>query len=137
MTPTECVNPSGGSMEKVLLVGVGGFLGAISRFGVAQLLQNYVKHPFPIGTLIVNIVGCFSIGMLFEYLRGHQLLPTIALFVSVGFLGSFTTFSAFGFETVNLIKSGDFRFATINVGASLVLCLGAVIAGGWIGSILK
>ena len=124
-------------MQSLLLVGIGGFLGAISRFGLSQTVRFYFNHPFPIATLVINVSGCFAIGMLFEYLREHHLLPTATLFAAVGFLGSFTTFSAFGFETIELIRSNEVRMALVNVMGNLALCLGAIIVGGWVGSFLR
>lgn len=124
-------------MYNVLLVGVGGFLGAISRFGISQVIRSYINHPFPIPTLMVNLSGCFAIGMLFEFLKGHHLLPAATLFMAVGFLGSFTTFSAFGFETIELMRNNEICMAMFNVVGSLMLCLGAVVLGGWVGTYFR
>ena len=124
-------------MYQFLLVGIGGFLGAISRFSVTLIARSYISHPFPIPTLFINVSGCFAIGVLFEYLKGHHLLPTVTLFAATGFLGSFTTFSAFGFETIELIRNNEFHMALWNICGNLILCLCAVLLGGWVGSYLR
>lgn len=124
-------------MKDLLWVGVGGFLGAVSRFSIAQAVRGYTQHPFPLATLAVNFLGCLAAGFLYEYLRDHALLPLATLFVAIGFLGSFTTFSAFGFETIQLIRNHSFGLALVNVGGNLILCLLAVSAGILAGSALR
>ncbi|MGE3974688.1 MAG: fluoride efflux transporter CrcB [Bdellovibrionales bacterium] len=124
-------------MYSFMLVGIGGFLGAISRFGISQVVRSYISHPFPAATMLVNVLGCFALGGLLEYFREHQLLPAATLLGAVGFLGSFTTFSAFSFETLVLIRNDDFRMATLNIVGNLVLCIGAIVFGGWVGGSLK
>jgi CrcB protein len=116
---------------KLIWVGIGGFIGAVLRYlasGWAQSLSGSVSFPF--GTLVVNIAGCFAIGAL-SYLadvRG-MLGPDARLFLIVGILGGFTTFSAFGNETMNLLRDGQVLHAGINIVASLLLCLAAVWGG--------
>lgn len=124
-------------MNKIILVGIGGFLGSISRFGISYLIQRYVVHPFPLATLLVNALGSVSIGLLFEFFKNHHLLPTITLFCAIGFLGSFTTFSTFSFETVELFRRNELYLASLNVMGNLVLCLSGVVLGSWMGSCLK
>ena len=116
---------------KLLWVGLGGFAGAVLRYlvgGWAQAASSSVSFPY--GTLAVNVVGCFAIGGL-SYLadvRG-MLSPDARLFVIVGLLGGFTTFSAFGNETMNLVRDGENLLAGMNAGASVLLCLASVWAG--------
>ncbi len=114
-----------------MLVGIGGFLGAISRFGINLMVQSYTTHLFPISTLFVNVLGCTVIGMLFGYFRNHHLLSMLTMLVGIGFLGSFTTFSAFSFETIQLIKNNELKLALLNIGANLILCLIGVVLGGY------
>lgn len=114
-------------MEKILWVGMGGFLGAVSRFGVSLALRGVTE--FPVATLAVNGLGCFIAGLLSGYFREQ---PAIFLFVGTGFLGAFTTFSAFGMETMALIQLNQVRLALVNVAANLVISLGAVAFGGWV-----
>ncbi len=124
-------------MTKILLVGIGGFLGAVSRFGVYTLARYFLSDSFPFATLAINAVGSASLGLLFEVFRDHPLLPTMTLFAGIGFLGSFTTFSAFSFETVELWKRGNLQLAAFNVLGNIVFCLGAVFVGEWVGRFLK
>lgn len=110
----------------LLLVGLGGALGSILRYGVGLALHS---TTFPYATLIVNVVGCFCIGLVLPSLdRIATLAPEIRLLVVVGFLGGFTTFSAFGNESVALVRSGA-SIALVNVAANVVLGLAAVVAG--------
>jgi CrcB protein len=119
-------------MLKWSIVGIGGFLGAISRYGLSGVAQRYANSSFPAGTLAVNIVGCFVIGGLMYFVEMRGLLtPETRLFLQVGFLGSFTTLSAVGYETFQLIRAGDFVLAVVNAGANVVLGVTAVMLG-WI-----
>ncbi len=124
-------------MYEILLVGVGGFLGAISRLGMSYLIRQYSQHPFPLATLIINILGSVAIGLFFEFFKHHPLLPTLTLFLVIGFLGSFTTFSAFSFETVELLRKDELYLASLNVAGNLILCIVGVGLGDWLGRILK
>jgi fluoride exporter len=113
---------------KIFLAGIGGFLGSVLRYSVSGLVQGFSRDiHFPYGTLAVNLIGCFAIGFL------SQLAETRGLFtaetrtlVFVGVLGGFTTFSAFGNETINLWREGHGSLAALNIAGHLVLCLGAV-----------
>ncbi len=118
-------------MLRLLLVGAGGAVGAIARFGLGLLVQKVWAAAFPLGTLLVNVLGCLAIGALAPLLEGDP--PRLGeggrLFLVVGFLGGFTTFSAFGFETWSLARRDLGAQALLYAGASLVLGLGAVWAG--------
>jgi len=113
---------------KLFLAGLGGFVGSVLRYSVSGLVQD-LSHSiaFPYGTLAVNLIGCLTIGLLSQLAetRGIFTAETRTL-VFVGVLGGFTTFSAFGNETVNLWRQGENGLALMNIGAHLVLCLGAV-----------
>jgi fluoride exporter len=116
---------------KLLLIGVGGFIGSVFRYAVGGAVQT-LSHSvaFPYGTLAVNILGCFCIGFLSELVDTRALISTdTRAFLIVGILGGFTTFSAFGNETMNLIRDGEATLALINVGTQVLLGLGAV----WLG----
>lgn len=115
----------------MLLVGAGGFLGSVARYllgGWAHRL--FPLTTFPVGTLVVNVTGCFVIGALSALLEGRQLFsPAARLFLIVGILGGFTTFSTFSYETLGLAREGDTARAALNVIAQVALCLLAVWAG--------
>ena len=118
-------------MGRILLAGLGGFVGSILRYSVAGLVQDLSRSiRFPYGTLAVNFVGCLAIGFLSQLAetRGYFTAETRIL-VFVGVLGGFTTFSAFGNETVNLWRDGESSLAAVNVLAHLALCFTAVWAG--------
>jgi fluoride exporter len=117
-------------MREVLLVGVGGFLGAVSRYLVGGWVQGaFPRSDFPLGTLVVNVAGSFAIGFLFGLGDARGVFgPTARLFWAMGFLGAFTTFSSFSLETVNLATDGDGLMAVANVLANVLGCLVAVLA---------
>lgn len=116
---------------KALLVGLGGFLGAISRYGLNGFVYGILREPlFPYGTLLVNVLGCLAIGFLAGLAEARGLFsPEARVFLLIGFLGSFTTFSTFGYETLQLLRGGDLGAAAVNVGAQVLLGLGGVWAG--------
>jgi CrcB protein len=117
-------------MTHVLLVGLGGFIGAILRYWIAGLVQGTTDSGFPVGTLAVNVLGCLVAGAVWSVVEYRQLLnPEIRIFVTIGVLGAFTTFSAFGFETFVLIRDNQYPWAMANVVLNFVLCIGAVVAG--------
>ena len=118
-------------MTHILLAGLGGFFGAASRYGLSSLTQRLAGMPyFPVGTLLVNVLGCFVIGLLagVAEVRGPFTAHARVLLIS-GLLGGFTTFSAFGFETVELLRSGRPALAATNLVVQLVVGLAAVWGG--------
>ena len=115
-------------MGKLFLAGIGGFIGSALRYAVTGYVQTWTRSiNFPYGTLAVNLIGCFAIGLL-SYLaetRGLFTAETRTL-IFIGLLGGFTTFSAFGNETMNLWRDGENALAMANIALHLVLGLGAV-----------
>jgi fluoride exporter len=113
---------------KLLLAGLGGFIGSSLRYAVSGYIQLSSKSiAFPYGTLAVNLIGCFAIGFLSQLAESRGLFTTeTRTLIFIGVLGGFTTFSAFGNETINLWRDGESLLAAINVAAHLLLCLGAV-----------
>lgn len=110
--------------QKYLLVGVGGFLGSISRFFVAQTMQKMLQTTFPYGTLTINIVGSFILGVIYgvgEYF--NWLTPNVRLLLAVGFCGGFTTFSTFAYENITLLRDsqyfGFFLYLSVSIIAGL------------------
>jgi CrcB protein len=109
-------------MKELLLVATGGGLGACARYLLSgYVLQFAAQSRFPWGTFTVNVLGCLVAGLLMALAEKYQLIsPAARLFLFTGILGGFTTFSAFGVETVNLIRRGDILLALAYVLASVV-----------------
>lgn len=115
---------------KIVLIALGGSAGALLRYLVSGWGQSLIEGWFPLGTLVVNTLGCLLIGSLGAYFAGPQLIrEEYRIALMVGVLGAFTTYSAFGWETLSLAKDGELRLAMVNVVLSNVLALAAV----WIG----
>ncbi|GLQ57466.1 fluoride efflux transporter CrcB [Devosia nitrariae] len=118
-------------MQAFLLVGAGGALGAMMRFGVSSIVGRLWPSQFPLATLIVNILGSLAMGLLIGWLA--RTLPAWAaearLFVAVGVLGGFTTFSAFSLDTITLIERGAWSQAGLYILLSVVLCLAGLYCG--------
>jgi len=118
-------------MNKVVLVGLGGALGSILRYGVGGLVGRLkAGWTFPLETLLINVAGCLVIGWLagLSEARGAFSAPTRA-FLFIGLLGGFTTFSTFGYETFQLMRDGQWSSAALSTTLQVVLGLGAVWAG--------
>jgi CrcB protein len=113
-----------------LIVGMGSFLGGGSRFLVSKIIQSCTVLPFPLGTFVVNILGCFLIGVFsgINY-NGGFLTPSTKLILTTGFCGGFTTFSTFMNENTSLMKDGNFLILTLYLLSSVVLGFLAVLAG--------
>jgi fluoride exporter len=114
-----------------LLVGLGGFIGANARYVVARLLGALFETRFPLGTFVINVSGSFLLGVL-GTLVAQRVMPnseSMRLALGVGFLGAYTTFSTFEFETHALFDDGSWLTATTNMFASLFVGLLAVRAG--------
>ncbi len=110
-------------------IGMGGFIGAVSRYWVSGLAQKF-SDRYPLGTLSVNLLGSFILGFLATlFLEKVIVSQELRLFVLVGLLGAFTTYSTFSMETLNLIRSGEWLFAGFNILANVLGTLIAVWAG--------
>ncbi|RKE03742.1 fluoride efflux transporter CrcB [Marinifilum flexuosum] len=117
-------------LRTLLLIGMGGFLGSVSRFLIGQGLHRIFDTVFPIGTMTVNIVGSFIIGVVYSLAERDNLIsPEIRMFLAVGFCGGFTTFSSFAFDKLNLLKDSGFLYLSMYVGGSVFLGLLAVYLG--------
>ena len=107
------------SIISLLYIGLGGFIGAISRWGVSQIIRKATDDgAFPLPTLIVNLVGCLGIGVAYSIWENNN---SAKLIIIIGFLGGFTTFSTFAYETLSLIKSGNIITAISYVTLSSVI----------------
>jgi CrcB protein len=118
-------------MQAYLLVGLGGAIGAVARYGTGVLVAGLWRHPFPLATLLINIVGSLAMGLLVGWLA--RVLPPaqneIRLFVAVGILGGFTTFSAFSLDVITLIERGDLGQAAVYILGSVVISVVALFLG--------
>ncbi len=106
-------------MQKLIYIGLAGLTGTLGRYWVAGLVARRYGETFPVGTLVVNVVGCFLAGLLFYLLQerfhvGEQWREVLM----IGFLGGFTTFSSYGLQTFTLLRDGEFAFAAANIIAS-------------------
>jgi len=122
-------------MNQALLIALGGGIGSLLRYWLSTGTYHLLGRAFPYGTLTVNVLGSFFMGfltiLLIERLNGQASFFRALLLI--GFLGGFTTFSAFSIETLNLFESGDIMKALLNIAVSLVLCLLAVTTGALLG----
>ena len=121
------------------LVGLGGALGSGLRYIIGVITADiFPETRYPLGTIIVNIAGCLLIGLIVElFTSRNDLAPEWRLFVITGFLGGFTTFSAFGLETVTLLRSGAAGSALISVALQVVVGCLAVFLGGTLARALR
>jgi CrcB protein len=120
-------------MHKLVWIGLGGLLGTLCRYGLTTWVEQRAVSPFPYGTVVINLAGCFLAGLLFPLLEQASVAPELRLAVFTGFLGGFTTFSAYGLQTVALANGGMVSMAALNVVVSNVAGLALV----WIGSCLS
>ncbi len=116
-------------MNQLLLIGLGGALGAISRYGLSSLVYGITGREFPWGTLVVNVLGSFFIGLLSVWLIERIASTDLRALLIVGFLGALTTFSTFSIETLALLEEGALTRAFANVLTSVIVCVAAAWAG--------
>ena len=121
-----------GKVESYFWIGIGAALGGMGRFWLSDVVAAIAGETFPLGTLVINVLGSFVIG-LFATITGPDgrfLVGTLSRqFVMIGICGGFTTFSSFSLQTLNLVNEGEWLYAGVNISASVAFCLLAV----WIG----
>lgn len=117
---------------------MGGFLGSVGRFFLSGLVHRLIPHlSFPLGTLAVNVLGCFLIGLLYGLADSRQFFgDEVRLFLVIGVLGGFTTFSTFGYESLTLFRDAEITWALFSVLLHLVVGLGAVWMGDSLGRVV-
>ena len=119
-----------GESVRILLLILFGATGTLARYWLQGLVQGRAGAAFPVGTLTVNLAGCFMLGGIAQFALHHlSVPPEWRIGITIGFFGAFTTFSSFGWETVKMLEEGDWERAGIYVGASLIGGLIAVLAG--------
>jgi len=122
---------------KILIIFFGGGLGAVSRFLTSLFAVKLFGSAFPVGTIIVNLCGCFLIGLINGFAEHREFIsPNFRFFFITGFLGALTTFSTFGFESLNFFLNNMNRLAIINIAINNIAGLGLVFVGLWLGRII-
>lgn len=126
-----------GVIQRLLLIGLAGLLGTLGRYALSGYVARRFGETFPLGTLAVNILGCFLAGFLY-YIGQERFLinETLRTALMIGLLGGFTTFSSYGLQTFTLMRDGDVGLAMVNLAASNILGLFTVWAGYSIGQLL-
>lgn len=118
-------------MMNLILIFLGSGLGAISRYGLSNLVHGFLGRAFPYGTLVVNASGSFVMGLFFIIIldRFGALAPQLRAFLLIGFLGGYTTFSSFSIETLTLLEQGAWVSASLNILLNIIVC----ISLAWLG----
>ena len=120
-------------MKQLLIVFAGGGLGAVARYWLSGAVYRFMSTQFPYGTITVNVLGCFCIGFLMSFFADRFLVnPDLRLFLTLGLLGGFTTFSTFSYETIELLRAGNTASGIANVAYTTLNCLAAT----WVGSLV-
>jgi CrcB protein len=122
---------------ELVLVGIGGFFGAVARRALDVAISDRNPTAFPLGTFVINVSGAFVLGLLFAWAVERDVLPAdVRGPLMVGFLGAYTTFSTFMLESWRLVEDGAWQLAALNLAGSVIVGLVAVIAGLSIGRLL-
>lgn len=116
-------------MSPALWVGIGGFAGSIVRYAIGTWIGGRVSTAFPVGTFVINVSGSFLLGLVMGLGETRLLPPPVRPLVAIGFVGGYTTFSTFTYETVRLLEQGSLLAAGVNAVASVLLGLAAALLG--------
>lgn len=124
-------------IQKILWLSVAGACGTLARYGVGGLVQRLVKSPLPWGTLVINGTGCFLFGLVWSATAEHlNLRADVRSYVLIGFMGAYTTFSTFAFETAAMLRDGEWLMAFANFAGQNLLGLALMFAGMALGRLL-
>jgi len=116
--------------RNLLLIAIGSGAGGVARFLCQQFVQKHYPASIPLGTLSVNIIGCFIIGIIYGLaMKGNILSIELRLLAAAGFCGGFTTFSSFAYENIILMQDGKFFYAALYISLSLIIGFAAVYTG--------
>lgn len=115
--------------KRILIIAAGGGLGAVLRYVLSEITYRFTSPTFPWGTLTVNLVGCYLIGLVWQYSELYLVSTSTRIFILTGILGAFTTFSTFSLETFALLRDGEIKMAVLNQLFSVSFGLVLVIAG--------
>lgn len=112
------------SVQKIVLLGLAGALGSLTRYGLAGLVQRATPGTFPLGTFVVNVLGCLAFGFIWGVCENRiSLHPDVRVVLLTGFMGAFTTFSTFTFESLGLMETGQWMAFALYAGGQLLLGL--------------
>lgn len=119
--------------SKLVLIAAAGTVGTLSRYWLSGLVHRMFGSDFAYGTLAVNAIGCLLFGLVWALAEERMAIPVLArTVILVGFMGAFTTFSTFAFETMNYVRDSQYMLAFLNVAANCVLGFAAIVSGVWI-----
>jgi CrcB protein len=117
----------------ILAVAVGSAIGGVLRFLIRELTTYWIPIDFPLGTLLVNVIGCLLAGVLFAYWQQVSVSPVLKASIMIGLFGALTTFSSFSIETLMQIQQHHILKASLNIVLNVCICMIAVFFGAWIG----
>ena len=116
-------------MRLIIIIGIGGFIGAALRYMLGVFLHSKISSTFPAGTFSVNIIGCFFIGVIYALSEKGNISNDLRLFLATGILGGFTTFSSFSNEAAGMLRDAQYGPAFLYISSSVILGLAATFCG--------
>ncbi len=123
--------------QRIFLIAIAGVAGTLARYWFSGFIYQILGTRFAYGTLAVNVLGCLLFGLVWALAEDRMAISALArTVILVGFMGAFTTFSTFAFETMNYARDSQFALAFLNITANCILGFGAILAGMWIARIL-
>ncbi|HEV1993427.1 MAG TPA: fluoride efflux transporter CrcB [Candidatus Acidoferrum sp.] len=126
----RCGEQQIGATLRLALIAIFGAIGTLARYGLQGVVQVRTASTFPLGTLLVNLSGCFLLGLIGQFTLKHMVIsPDWRMAIAIGFFGGYTTFSSFGWETAKMLEAGEWAWARTYVGASVVAGLLLSVAG--------